>query len=310
MFKNNALVLAKMETEYGTDPTPTKVANAILCDLPEIEFVMKKLDRLNVKPFLGNRPAINIGEAMKIKFNTEVRGCGDATPSIPPEIGVLFKGCGMEEVVVADTSYTYTPTDDIDGPSITIWFYQHDILHQLTGCRGSWVLEGKAGEPGKIAWDFTGLYAGPTDTTIPTDPTFNATLPPVLKSGDFSLGAFEGTIENFKLDFGNEIVKRPDVNAASGFQAHFIKDRSVTAEIDPEATALSTFDPLTLLTAGTEQAMEITFGTAAGNRMTVSCPKVVLDSVKYAERENILIYSLPLQVCPSSGEDDVSILFN
>ncbi|MBE0568729.1 MAG: hypothetical protein IH577_03515, partial [Deltaproteobacteria bacterium] len=72
MFKNSALVLAKMETEYGTDPTPTKLANAILCDLPEIEFVMKKLDRLNVKPFLGNRPAINIGEAMKIKFNTEV----------------------------------------------------------------------------------------------------------------------------------------------------------------------------------------------------------------------------------------------
>jgi hypothetical protein len=310
VFKNRALILAKAETEYGTDPTPTKAANAILCDTPEVDFVMKKMDRLNVKAFLGNRPSINIGEAMKIVFNTEIRGCGDATPSLAPEIGVLFVGCGMDEDIVADTSYTYHPQDALDGPSITIWFYQHDILHKLTGCRGTFSLEGKAGEYGKIKWEFTGLYAAPSDATIPTDATFNATLPPALKAASFTLGAYAGVIENYKLTLGNEIARRPSVNAATGFLSQFVKERNVTAEIDPEAPTLATFAPLTLLTAGTEQAMSIKFGSSAGNRVTIACPKVILDSVKYAEREGILTYSLPLIVCPSAGEDDVSFLFD
>lgn len=382
MFKNKALILAKIESVYGTDPTPTTAANAILCDLPEIDFVFRKLDRLNVKPFLGNRAAVNVGEALKIKFATEVKGSGDSTPDTPPEIGVLFKGCNMTETVDMDTgaisvtfastgktitrstgsfvtdgfvvgdvittdsvsnpgpftvtnvaalvltvsesvsdegptSYTitgkrvtYTPDDDIDGSSITIYFWQDGHKYVLSGCRGTFTIEGKAGEYGKITWEFTGLYDGPADDTIPTDAVFNSGVPPILKSGLFTLGSYAGTIENFKLTYGNEIAKRPDVNAATGFLAQFAKDRNVTAEIDPEAPALSSFDPLGAVEAGTDYTMSITFGSTAGNRMRVYTPKVNLDAPKYADRENILTYGIPLIVCPSAGEDDVSIIFN
>lgn len=307
MFKTKALVLAKNEAVYGTDPAPTTALNAILSDLPEIEFVYKKLDRLNVKAFLGNRPAINLGEALKISFSTEIRGQG-ATAVIPPELGVLLVGCGMAETVGA-SDVTYTPQDDLDGPSITIYFYQHDLLHHLHGCRGTWSLEGKAGEFGKFKWEFTGLYAGPVDGALPTDAVFNDTLPPALKSASFSLGGYAGTIENFKMTYGNELAKRSDVNAPTGFLSQFIKDRKVTAEIDPEAEALTAFNPVSLLTNGAEQTLSITFGSASANRLVISCPRVVLDGVKYAEREGILTYSLPLLVCPDAGADDVSLAF-
>src|SRR3990172_4375942 len=109
MFKNKALILAKKETSYGVDPTPTTALNAILCDLPVVESVYKRMERLNVKSFLGNRPAISLGEAVKISFDTEVRGSGDATPNTPPEIGVLFVGCGMlETVTVASAAASLT----------------------------------------------------------------------------------------------------------------------------------------------------------------------------------------------------------
>jgi hypothetical protein len=311
MFKNRALILAKKEASYGVDPVPTTALNAILTDLPEVEVVMKKLDRLNVKAFLGNRPAISIGEAIKVSFSTEVKGSGDATPDTPPEIGVLFVGCGMLETVTPTTGpVVYSPQDDIEGPSITIYFWQHDIQYVVTGCRGTWSLDGKAGEFGKIKWEFQGLYAGPADLSIPTDAVYNASIPPALKSGLFTLGSFAGTIESFKLTYGNEIAKRPDVNAATGFLAHFIKERKVTAEIDPEAPALSLFNPLTLLTGGTEQALSITFGETAGNRMKLDCPKVVIDSTKFGEREGILTHAVTLLVCPDAGEDDVTVTFN
>jgi hypothetical protein len=180
----------------------------------------------------------------------------------------------------------------------------------LVGCRGTFSIDGTAGEYGKIKWEFTGLYDGPTDATAPTDSTFNATIPPALKSGAFTLGAFAGTIGTFKMAMGNEIVKRPDVNAATGFLAQFIKDRKVTAEIDPEAPALSSWNPVSILTAGTSAALAIQFGTAAGNRMKITAPKAVLDGVKYAERENILTYAIPLLLCPNVGEDDFAIVFD
>jgi len=384
MFKNKALILAKKETGgYGVDPTPTTAVNAILCDLPVVEPVFKRMERLNVKAFLGNRPAISLGEAVKISFNTEVRGSGDSTPNTPPEIGVLFVGCGMLETVtvvsasveltcatagdtitrangsfitegfeVGDTITTnlsvntgpftvtqvetlvlhvsqnltdegptaskvvtaqkvkYTPQDDMDGPSITIYFWQDGHKYIIVGARGNWSLEATAGEFAKIKWDFTGLYAGPADVTIPTDAVFNATIPPALKSATFMLGSFAGVIENFKLDYGNEIVKRPSANASTGFLAQFIKDRKVVAQIDPEADVLSAFDPIALVTGGTEQTMAISVGTTVGNRMVLSCPKVVMDTAKYADRENILTWDGSLLVCPSAGEDDVAVKFN
>ena len=308
MFKNKALVLAKKEATYGTDPTPTTTLNAILTDLPEVEPVFKRMDRLNVKAYLGNRPAISIGEAVKITFNTEVRGSGDATPDTPPEIGVLFVGCGMLETVT--TKVVYTPQDQMDGPSITLWFWQDGHKYAINGARGTWSLEGKAGEFGKIKWEFTGLYGGPADVAIPTDAVFNAEIPQALKSASFTLGSFTGVIESFKMAYGNEIVKRPSANAPTGFLAHFIKDRKVTAQIDPEADLLANFDPITLVTAGTTQAMAITFGSDVGKRMKVACPKVVMDSAKYAERENILTWDGSLLVCPDTGEDDVEITFD
>jgi hypothetical protein len=384
MFKNKALILAKKETSYGVDPTPTTAANAILCDLPVGESIFKRMERLNVKPFLGNRPAISLGEALKVSFSTEVRGSGDATPNTPPEIGVLFVGCGMLEdvdddsgaisITFAETGKTitrgtgsfvtdgfavgdvittdaalnpgpftvtvvnpnglvltvaetvvdegpvtktvtmkkveYTPQDDLDGPSITIYFWQDGHKYVLLGCRGTWSLEAPAGEFAKIKWEFTGLYAGPADDSIPTDAVYNATIPPALKSANFLLGSYAGIIANFKLAYGNEIVKRPSANASTGFLAQFIKDRKVTAQIDPEADTLANFNPLALAEGSTEQTMGISVGTSPGNRMVLSCPKVVVDTAKYADRENILTWDGALLVCPSAGEDDITVKFN
>jgi hypothetical protein len=309
MFKSFNLVWAKIEGTYGQDPTPTDLLNGILTGPISIEPTYRKLDRLNVKGFLGNRPMLNIGETVKISFETELKGSGAA--GTPPEIGVLFEGCGMAHTNTPATSDEYVPDDDIDGNSITIYGQQHDHKYVITGCRGTWSLEAKAGEYPKIKWEFTGLYADPTDNTMPTNTVYNATVPPIVKSATFILGSFdtEAIVENFKLVYGNEIAKRPSVNAATGFLAHFIKERKVTAQVDPEAVALSVWNPLALMQANTDVAMAITFGSAAGNILTLNAPKVVIDSAKYADRENILTWDGSLLVCPDAGEDDVTLTF-
>jgi hypothetical protein len=44
--------------------------------------------------------------------------------------------------------------------------------------------------------------------------------------------------------------------------------------------------------------------------MKLDCPKVVIDSTKFGEREGILTHAVTLLVCPDAGEDDVTVTFN
>lgn len=308
MFKSFNLVWAKIEAGYGTDPTPTSLLNGILTGPVTIDPTYRKLDRLNVKSFLGNRPAINIGETVMVSFETELKGSGVA--GTIPEIGVLLQGCAMAHTNTPVISDVFVPDDNIDGPSITLYVQQHDHKYVVLGARGTWSADLTAGAFAKIKWEFTGLYVDPTDNAIPVNTVYNATVPPIVKEATFTLGAFAGVISSFKLTYGNVIAKRPDANAATGFLAHFISDRKITVQIDPEAPALAAFNPLALMQANTEQTLAITVGTVPGNICAFTFPKVVFDSAKYAERENILTWDGSLLVCPVVGEDDISILFS
>jgi hypothetical protein len=309
MLKTRAVILADKEVTYGTDPTPLPASNAVLCEAPEIEILGRKLERSNVKSYFGTLAPINVGEGIKITFTAELKGSG--TAGTAPEIGPLLEACGMTHTNIPGTSDSYDPNSDLESAqeSVTIYFYQHNICHKVTGCRGTFSLEGKAAEYGKIRFEFTGIYVGPVDENIPA-PTFNPTLPPKLLSASFSIGGYAAIIENFKVDLGNEIAKRPSANAATGILSYFIKERAVTGEIDPEAVVLSTWNPWSLWENSASGALTITFGSAAGNRCVVSGPKVVLDSIKYAERESLLAYSTPLIFTPDAGNDEVSLLFD
>ncbi len=385
MFKHFQSVYAKKEVTYGTDPVPVKTLNAILTGPVDIESVFKKMDRLNVKQYLGNRASVSIGEQVKVSFETEVRGSGDSTPNTPPEIGVLFVGCNMAEdidkssgalsitfvaatkkvtrgagsfvtdgfevgdivtcdavlnpgpftvTVVAALEMTfsetvadegpvtktltankvvYTPSDTLDGNSITLYVQEHDLLYKVTGCRGTWSLDTKSAEYAKIKWEFQGLYVGPIDSAIETGIVYNATIPPAVKAATFSLGSFdtEAIIDTFKLTYGNELARRPSVNAATGTLSYFIKERKTLIQIDPEAVALATWDPITLLTAGTTAPLAFTIGSTAGNRMRINCPQVSIDSAKFGDREGLLTWDGSLLVEPTSaGQDDTKVTFN
>lgn len=304
---SKGVILAKVEANYGVDPTPTPQANAIRVEDPKVEPAFKKLERKFSKPYMGADRQIVIGESVKVSFKTELKGFGAAGTA--PENGVLFRGCNFTETVVPVTSVAYDPNSLLDSAeSITIYGYKDGICRKIVGCRGTGSFEIKAGEYGYINWDFTGIYAGPVDEANPS-PTLNATLPPRFISASFSLGAYAAVIESLKVAFGLEIGKRPDANSATGIKQFFIKQRKVTGNIDPEVVALATKNWESILTANTEAAITATLGSVAGNIATITGPKVALDEVKDGEREGIWTHDMPLVFLPNAGNDEVKFLF-
>lgn len=314
MNKNKAVVLAKIETVYGTDPTPTGVANAILCEGPEISVIAKSLERNNVKPVFGAKEKLNIGEGLKLTFSTELRGGGAALPSTPPPIGPLFRGAGFTETIVATPGAEctkYTPHSLTDtAESLTLYFYMDGVLHKLLGARGTGPeLDIKVNEYGKLKWEFSGLYAGIVDAALVT-PTFNATKPPPFRAAAFTIDTYAAIIETLKISCKGEVAKRPDANAATGILAYFIKERTVTGEIDPEMVLKATKDFWGLWEASSQAAFTATVGSVASNRCVISAPAVEFDEPKYGDRENRLTLAMPLRFVPTSSTPEIEFKFN
>lgn len=313
MLKNKAVILAKIQTGLGVDPTPTGATNAILCEQPEFEVLDSKVERANIKPSFGANRFVAIGEGQRLTFTTELKGSGADPASTPPEIGVLFRGCGFTQTIdstLGTESVTYDPNSaGKDGELVTLYYYLDGILHKMLDCRGTFSLEGKVNQYVKIKWQFTGIYAGPTAVTLAT-PTFNATVPPLFRAAQFELDSYAAVIDGISLDMKNDVVKAVDLNAATGITQWYIKERTVTGKIDPEMVLPATYDFWGKWAAGGTGAMAVTVGATSGNRCTINAPAVQIDKPSYGDRENTVTMGLPLILAPSTVDDDISFKFD
>jgi hypothetical protein len=252
------LILAKIEPAYGTDAAPTAALNAILVEDPSVEPITKSLERKFLKSHFGANRKINIGEGMKLKFKTEIKGSGAA--GTPPEIGCLLRASNWTETIIPATSVSYLPNSlVIDSESLTMWYWHYDILHKLVGCRGLWDAEMKAGEYGYATWEFQGIYAGPVDAPLQTG-TFNQTKPPRFISAGFAIDSYAAIIETLKFKSGNKLSRRPSANAATGMLSYFISERDMGVEFDPELVALNSGAIKTLASAPTDGGTGYTVG--------------------------------------------------
>jgi len=308
MLKTKALILAKIETTYGTDATPTPATDAILVESPELTIADRKIERKNVKQFMGSNPIVPVGEGVKIKFKTELKGSG--TAGTKPEIDPLFRACNFTHTNTPGVSDSYDPNSNTSSAeSITIYYYVDGLLVKLVGCRGMLSMTIKAADFGTIEWEFTGIFASPTDQAMASGATFNQTVPPRFIGASFTIDSWAGVIETLTVKVANEIAKRPSANAATGILEWFIKERLVTGEIDPEVVAMATKNLWSMWSGASRVALTATIGTSAGNKCTISGPTVQLDTVKYGDRDNILTYAQPIIFTPNSGNDEIKFLF-
>lgn len=107
------LILAKLESSYGVDPTLTGGANAILTkDLQIQTFQGNTVDLNYDKGHLGNDKSIYVSPYSTLGFGVDIAGAG--TAGVAPAYGPLLRACGFQEIVnasaVTDTAQSGTTT--------------------------------------------------------------------------------------------------------------------------------------------------------------------------------------------------------
>lgn len=116
-------ILAKIESVYGTDATPTGSANAILVrNLTVTPIEAQQISRDLIRPYLGNSDTMLSEISAKCEFEIELAGAG--TPGIAPAWAPLLLACAFAEtlntasVAITRTSTVATVTETAHGRAV------------------------------------------------------------------------------------------------------------------------------------------------------------------------------------------------
>lgn len=324
-FERESLILGKLETTYGTDPTPTGAANAILVgNLKPFELKSNNLSRDLTRGYMGGSEQIVGSNHGGLSFDVEFQSSGSMTTPTLPAWDALLQIAGFKAGVgTAGNRVEYDLVSDYSTLK-SMAFYCHDsgVLDKLLGARADLDIDLSVGKRPVFSFNVLGLNGGKSAVANAT-PTLTAWKKPAAvtdaNTGAVTLGCTYATGE---LSGGTEYVSAGAMiklgnklsfddllgTATTPGQMVTIADRDASGSIQFELTAAQevTFDAAVL--AATTQSLGLVHGTTAGSKMLVYCPSVQLINPKKTSLNGRRMMSYDFRVLPSSGNDEIKIV--
>ena len=299
------VILIESESSYGTNPSMAASTVVLVRDLTITPQTSDVVSRDVVRPFLGAFQQLLANTRVEVTFSVELAGSG--TAGTAPRYGDALKACGFSETIASNTSVTYAPVSS-SFSSITIHYNTDGVRHIVTGCRGSFTINGSVGEIPSIDFTF-GIYNAPTDTALPTTTYGNQATPLIFKNGNttgFQLLSHSAALQSISLDVGNELVYRELVG---GTKETLITNRNISGTVQIEAMALGTKDYFAAAIAETTGNLTFLHGTTAGNKVQVTSTKADIGDVAYSDMDGIQMLDIPYTLVPSAANDEISIVY-
>lgn len=297
-------LLLKLEGTYGVDSTPTGEDNAVMAsDVTFTPLEGAEENRDLLLPYLGNQGVILTGLHARLEFSVELAGAGAAGTA--PEWGSILRACGMAQTITEDTDVTYTPVSSA-FESATVWYNRDGVKHALVGWRGNASLQLNPGRIPKLRFTGLGLHGvAAADTVLPTVDHGGWKTPVVVSKANttFSLHGYSGPTESVSIDLGNQVEPRMLI----GEEAIILGDRRASGSAVIAARVLATKNWDQIARTHTRGAMAIQHGTVAGNIVQIAAPAVQIGRWTEGQTQNIVNNTLPLMLCPSTGNDELVI---
>lgn len=307
MLTRKTVVLSKIETTYGVDPTPTVEQNAHLVSDVDIKVSGETVKRDYIKSSLSQAQFVRGIRQVELSFKTELKGTG-TRGVVPPRgyNGTLFRACGMSEAVTAGTSIVYSPVSAA-FESATIYVYKDGVFHKILGCRGSYKLNFEVGKYPVAEWTFKGLYAAPVDAS-PSAQTFSPVRPVPVLAAAFTIGGYAAVAKKVEIDLNATITERRSINAATGIVGFELTGREPQGSFDPEVVTEATGSFWSDWEAADALALNIgPIGTEEGNIVRVQAPKVQYRDMSYNDDSGLLRYQVPVALAMNAGDDELTI---
>ncbi len=305
LLTRKTVLLAKVETIYGTDAVPTAAANAMLISNVTLTPLENDLAPRNfVRPYLGTTQEIVGTSRVALGFEVELAGSGAAGTA--PAWGALLRACAFSETLNAGISAVYAPVSAAFD-SVSMYTFIDGTKYALLGARGTVDFDFKDKAPPVAKFKFTGLYAPPADLANPV-PTLTAWQTPLAMNNanttGFTLHGYAGVMAALTLTMANNVVHRNLV----GVEEVMITDRKPTGSITIQAVNMAQADFFTKVNTSALGALALTHGTVAGNKVAFNLPLVQLTKPVFSDLNGVRMMQMSLIPTPSAaGNDEITI---
>jgi hypothetical protein len=313
LFTRKQLILAKIETTYGTDSVPVVGTDAMLIsDLSMNPSQSEYVNRDLIRPYLGASQQLPAAIRSEVSFTVELAGSGAAGTA--PKWAPLIRACGFAETVNAGVSVQYDPVSGPTFASVTIYAFRDGVRHVIRGARGTFTIAMNNRERPVMNFTFTGLYQSPTDVT-PGTAVYTGWQTPLVfnnqNSSAFTLQSYANAVlSSITIDAGNQVEYRSFVG--TGGESILITNREVTGQITIESATQAEKDYWVNVRDAVTGNFTITHGTTAGNRVVISAPAVQVTEPQYGDVQGISTTQFNARLTPSAtaGNDEIRILVN
>lgn len=308
MLTRKQIVLAKIETTYGTDPTPdgSSVVRTT-SDLTWVPYAGATQTRDRLHDTFGADAEVNVGPNASLQFPVPLAGSGAAGTA--PSFGPLLRACGMSETLNAGIDVTYQPVSE-GMESVALYYFMDGVRQVMLGARGTVVLNMNAGEFPTAQFTFTSLYNRPTAQPSPATTLGNQAdeIPVNKQNTTGSVHGFAACMAGMSLDVGNTVTYRNQINC----QSIALTERAATGQTTIDAPDMASKDYFAALEshAGiTTGAIAVTHGATAGNIVEVSGPEAQLSNMSIGDSDGIAQYQFGTRYLRDTGDDEFTLVF-
>jgi len=308
LLSRKRLIIAKVETTYGTDSAPTGSDALLVRNLEVTPLNAETVSRDLIRPYYGNSENLLSRTSSTLSFEVELAGSGAAGTA--PKFDAVLQACALAPTVVATTSVTYNPVSSAIK-SCTIWVNVDGVLHKFVGCRGTVTIGGSLGEIPTLKFDLTSIYNEPTDASALT-PTYTAQATPLIfrQTNTSAFSFFSSTafcLQSFEFNLANETVYRELIGCTKEV---LITDRKPAGSVMIEAPTMATRNFFNTATTDTTGNLSFLHGTTAGNRVTFTAGQVDVTAPTYSEQDGIVMLNVPYVAIPTTaGNNELSLAF-
>ncbi len=304
-------LIAKIESTYGTDPSPVGGSDAI--QVTNLEVTPIESDNVQAaayQGFIGNstRSTLVANKRVSVTFDVELAGSG--TAGTAPAFGPLLKSCGLSETIVSSTSVTYAGVSS-SFDSATIYCFYDGTRHKITGARGSVTFNFTAGQFAVASFNFIGIYNAPDGTALSGSFTV-ANQAAALEVNDTNMttatfhGVTSARIESFDLALNNELIYK---ETASNKEV-IITNRAPGGTAVIEAPAVGTTDYFAKAVGVTTGSTSLVLGATGGNIVTLNAAQTDITGVSYGDTNGVISLSMPYLALPTTaGNNELSLVF-
>jgi hypothetical protein len=304
-------LIAKIESTYGTDPSPVGGSDAI--QVTNVEVTPIESDNAQASAFQGfignsTRGTLVANKRVAVTFDVELAGSGAAGTA--PAFGPLLKSCGLSETIVASTSVTYAGVSS-SFDSATIYCFYDGTRHKITGARGSVTFNFTAGSFPTASFTMVGIYNAPDDTALSgTFTVANQAAALEVNDTNVTTATFHGVtdvrLESLDLGLNNNVVYKETASS----QEVLIVDRAPGGTAVIEAPAVGTTDYFAKATAVATGNSSFVVGATAGNIMTLTMAQTDITGVSYGDTNGVVSLSMPYLALPTTaGNNELSLAF-